>query len=339
MNCVIRHIEYLISRKDCVIIPGLGAVLAHYASAAIDVEASCIMPPKRVYSFNTGLTQSDGTLACSLSRAEGISYEKAASKVAKEVDAMVQQLHHDGEMPLGRIGILSYDSADNLIQFIPFEGDRLSALTAWLPSVRMPVAEQVAPIPQLPAVEPYVRQSHLRRFSRIAAFVALFIGICFVVSTPISIDDAALASLYPQISPITAADLSLDTAKTEAAPAPVDIVIDEPIATQEEVAEPQEPAIEAAEPQEPAIVPALPQEIQQPEAAASEGNYLIIVSSLASMADAEKYLSRAADPSLKIYVKDSKYRVYCAAFETSSQAYAALAQMQKTNANLWVCKR
>lgn len=47
----------------------------------------------------------------------------------------------------------------------------------------------------------------IRQSVRIAASIALLIGICFIASTPIQVDDAALASLSPEFKQATIEDI------------------------------------------------------------------------------------------------------------------------------------
>ena len=50
-----QHIETLLLENDCVIIPGFGGFVAHYASAQW-VEEECIyLPPTRNIGFNPQL--------------------------------------------------------------------------------------------------------------------------------------------------------------------------------------------------------------------------------------------------------------------------------------------
>ena len=59
---ITEHIEHLILRHDCVVIPGIGALIAHYIPAYIDTELECIFPPKRKLTFNPSINHNDGLL-------------------------------------------------------------------------------------------------------------------------------------------------------------------------------------------------------------------------------------------------------------------------------------
>ncbi|MDE6465278.1 MAG: SPOR domain-containing protein, partial [Duncaniella sp.] len=54
------HIEYLLLRHDCVVVPGLGALLVHEVHARFDADSCTFMPPSRSLGFNPAVTHNDG---------------------------------------------------------------------------------------------------------------------------------------------------------------------------------------------------------------------------------------------------------------------------------------
>ncbi len=115
MNNVIEHIEYLIRRHDCVVIPSWGAFIAHHQAASYDPTASLYMPPMRQISFNVNADHNDGLLTASIARKLDIPFIKAAKIVTQEVDAMKCQLEADGEISLGSIGRFVAQSESSLL--------------------------------------------------------------------------------------------------------------------------------------------------------------------------------------------------------------------------------
>lgn len=203
VNKILRHIEYMASRRDCVIIPDLGAVLGSWRSSYYDADNELLMPPTREFSFNPELRSGDGMLASSVARAEGLSYEAALRLVREDVESMWQQLRTYGDVPLGKLGVLHFSESENVVTFTPFAADRLSPATAWL----RPIAarEAIAKARSKDAGEtPMVRFSPLRRAIRIAASVAVLFGVGMIASTPISVpDDVTYASLAPEVEQIS----------------------------------------------------------------------------------------------------------------------------------------
>lgn len=115
-----RHIEYLIRRHDCVVVPGVGALLCRYEEARFDEDGGRILPPGRRLAFNRWLSDSDGLLVASVAKGEGISFERASELVASEAEQLVGMARHDGEVPVGRLGVL-YVAENNELAFEPNE--------------------------------------------------------------------------------------------------------------------------------------------------------------------------------------------------------------------------
>ncbi len=125
MDILPLHIEYLLTRHDCVIVPGLGAFIAIETEAHIDFEAGIICPRRREISFNRSVVTDDGLLSHSIARREGISYEDAHRMLAHLSSRMMADLNEEGEVSLGMTGKLVKDS-DGLINFQPRRSTILS---------------------------------------------------------------------------------------------------------------------------------------------------------------------------------------------------------------------
>ena len=57
-----QHIEVLLLENDCVIVPGFGGFVAHYAPATHVKEENLFLPPTRTIGFNPQLKLNDGVL-------------------------------------------------------------------------------------------------------------------------------------------------------------------------------------------------------------------------------------------------------------------------------------
>ena len=123
MEILPLHIEYLLTRHDCVIVPGLGAFIANETEAVIDLEAGVIRPGRREIGFNRSVVTDDGLLSHSIARREGLSYEDARRQVAHLSERMMADLDQEGEVSLGMVGKLVKDQ-EGLISFKP----RVSAI-------------------------------------------------------------------------------------------------------------------------------------------------------------------------------------------------------------------
>ncbi|MDE5870517.1 MAG: hypothetical protein K2H22_01015 [Muribaculaceae bacterium] len=119
------HIEYLLTRHDCVIVPGLGAFIATETEAYIDFETGTIRPRRREISFNSSVVTDDGLLAHSIARREGLTYEEARRQLSHLTDRMSADLDKESEVSLGMTGRLVKD-AEGLISFQPRRSEVLS---------------------------------------------------------------------------------------------------------------------------------------------------------------------------------------------------------------------
>ncbi len=125
MELLPLHIEYLLTRHDCVIVPGLGAFIATEQEAYIDFERGIIRPRRREISFNSSVVTDDGLLSHSIARREGMAYEDARRLLLHLAERMAADLEEEGEVSLGMVGRLLKDS-EGLITFQP----RRSAIAA-----------------------------------------------------------------------------------------------------------------------------------------------------------------------------------------------------------------
>ena len=147
MDILPLHIEYLLSRHDCVIVPGLGAFIATETEAIIDFEAGIILPRRREISFNSSVVTDDGLLSHSIAKREGLTYEDARRITANLAERMANDLEEEGEVSIGLIGRLVKDS-EGLVSFQP---RRSSVLSDIMPELKL--AERLMPASEIDAQE------------------------------------------------------------------------------------------------------------------------------------------------------------------------------------------
>ena len=92
-----QHIEALLLENDCVIVPGFGGFVAHYAPATHVKEENLFLPPTRTIGFNPQLKLNDGVLVQSYMSAYDTSFADATRIVEKEVSAFIEILHEEGK--------------------------------------------------------------------------------------------------------------------------------------------------------------------------------------------------------------------------------------------------
>lgn len=114
MTPITAHLEYLLQHHDCVILPGIGALIASRHAAVYSEAEGRFLPPMREICFNPAVSNDDGLLANSIARKERIPFTEARQLLQTALDSMQGVLSRDGELTLGRIGILSRDGEGTL---------------------------------------------------------------------------------------------------------------------------------------------------------------------------------------------------------------------------------
>ncbi|SHF70263.1 Sporulation related domain-containing protein [Salegentibacter echinorum] len=116
---IAKHIQDLLYRYECVILPGFGAFLSQKEPATINEETHTFFPPKKVVSFNSQLRKNDGLLANYIAQVQQVSYNEAIKIISSFVKKLDNSFQKDGKVELENIGIFYY--AEEKLQFEPFE--------------------------------------------------------------------------------------------------------------------------------------------------------------------------------------------------------------------------
>jgi len=119
MKELITHIETLLLRNDCVIVPDFGGFLAFNVPARYVEEELFFLPPMRTVGFNAQLKLNDGLLVQAYMSAYGTTFPDASKRVQKAVKEMINTLHSEGKLELKGLGLLRV-SMDNSYHFTPF---------------------------------------------------------------------------------------------------------------------------------------------------------------------------------------------------------------------------
>lgn len=298
---VIRHIQFLISRHDCVIIPGWGALIAHRLPARIDHSSSVIFPPSRIVVFNPAISHDDAMIASSIARQENCGYEAASLAVAEFSEALRRQIEAEGSVSVPRIGSFRL-TPDHTILFEPDSDGIANAGYFGLPQVSLAPLQSHASnvsaasfIPESPAV---IRTPWSHRVLRVAASVAVLVGLGLTLSTPISpyIDNGIdFASIGISRSAKT------EAAKQEFTPLPdredalLMIFRPDPASAEAPIAV-QKPAVRT-------------DDLKRPV----EGHgYYLIVASLETRQKADRYLKRHEGEGLALIEGQGRFRIYAA---------------------------
>lgn len=318
----IRHIEYLILRNDCVVIPGIGALIAHYAPARIDQELGCMFPPTRTLGFNPDLKHNDGTLASSIARGMSTGIDIATAAMSKELSAMKVQLENSGEYPLGRLGVLRLDGETLLFQ--PWETTAITPQLAGLRGIAItPVARKLKE--EMTPARPARSRSLARRVVNMAASVALLACLGITLTTPI-VENSANFAGFGTLATVSHVEEPRFTAIEQPA-ITLNIALPSPEPITEKPAAEEIAAIETAKPEKTRLNPS--------------DRYYLIVASLPTRAKAEEYIaSQPSGSELAIVNSEGRFRVYAATGNSGEQARRPLADKDfaARYPGAWVCR-
>lgn len=101
-----QHIEILLLEHDCVIVPGLGAFMAHHQPAEYSEADGLWYPPQRTVGFNAQLNINDALLPQSYADACDVSYPEALRLIEREVEGVKRTLADEGRYEFYGIGTL-----------------------------------------------------------------------------------------------------------------------------------------------------------------------------------------------------------------------------------------
>ena len=131
-----RHIEILLLRHDCVIVPDFGGFMTHHVEARYDEDEQLFLPPVRTIGFNPQLKMNDSLLVQSYIEVYDISYPEALRRIEEEVNDIRQRLSDEGSCEFNNIGTL-FMSEDEIFTFEPCEAGILTPTLYGLGSFEM----------------------------------------------------------------------------------------------------------------------------------------------------------------------------------------------------------
>lgn len=281
------HIEYLIRRHDCVILPGIGAFVASCKSSYINDEWGIMTPPKREICFNPSIVNNDGLLANSIARREKLSFEIANKLLLQAIAEMKTLLSNDKELSVGHIGNI-YLGDEDKICFKPFKNSNQSDEFWGLQPFKMSTLEQIEFAASEVVNDQKFRSDknyYIPISKRFVRYTAMFI-LVFIATMSLSLPTNNLETKqnYASVVPVTAkmvTDMMNGNVKED-----IDTIVVEDVLAEEEN-----------------VVTNIP----------DEDCYYLIVASLSTDAEAKKFIESLGDnDELKIVSTPSMSRVYVA---------------------------
>lgn len=316
MNDLALHIEYLLLSHDCVIVPGLGAFLAHRSEAHVDPSTGLLMPPSRWLGFNGDLRHNDGLLVGSVARRDRLSYEAARIAVERAVGSYMHCLEESGTLAVGSLGTLTLASGSASPVFEPSLANPIISLpTLGLSPVRLqPLADEQEGVEDEVAPVVPVRRLRPWRVAGVAASIAAVVagfGLLFSHATLPVAERHDTASIDSGIRSRVASHVV--TTPVDSIPLSREIVLN--IGHRPEAPVPVAVAPVAQAPQ----------------------RYILVVGSFPTRSQAERFMS--SDPALGVVEMDGNYRVYAATAPTMAEATANATAVAERYPSMWICRR
>lgn len=116
MENLVKYTTRLVAQYNCVIIPGLGAFLAHNVPASYSIEGATFMPPHRALGFNPQVTIDDALLVSEYIYAQHIPYDEASKMLHDDILALRRELSTKGTVCFGELGTFTVN-VDGKISF------------------------------------------------------------------------------------------------------------------------------------------------------------------------------------------------------------------------------
>ncbi|MEG1765159.1 MAG: hypothetical protein RR254_00690 [Muribaculaceae bacterium] len=336
MISIIDHIEYLVTKHDCVVIPGLGAFIAQYSCATMNDETGVFKAPERTISFNASVNYNDGLLANSIMRCEKKSYNATLSFIIDEIASYKNQLLRGGEIAIGRLGFFRqsdegaiifepFISATSINEFYGLGRVNISLLSRLEKKHESVTKTRVNDVMYVPIS---------RNVFRIAASIILLIGMTFLLSTPIIVNkNQEFASLNILSSDNKTAENIVDKIG--------DLYISRPKETVKTIVsnEKEMDAKEIKVVEKTKEEPAKRLQLTSNTATGNESCFLI-VASLRTRELAENHIAKANDPLMKVLESDGKYRIYIAAGSREElNSIISQGNIKSVYKGAWICQK
>ena len=329
MQNIFSHIAYLLTKHECVIIPGFGALI-HTPVSSKNADENVFSPPGISLGFNSELNHNDGILADSVKREQKVSYNEANKIVSDFSVQFIDLLKNKKEVSIPQVGYFGL-SEDNKINFSPATVLSANAGQYGFKNFYLPLLIDIA----TPTVTKEAEGSNnnkrsttipLRKRLLTAASVAAVALIFLLLSTPINNKEipaqyAGMFSSYIQ-EPVSFITNVPDSLISE------NIMNEDSISTEMPVQVSEDTLKTTA-----VIEEEVEKEIVPEVKPFSANGYLIIIASFPNKRDAEKRLSQLKKEfnTASIIEKSDRSRIYIRSFEDKEEAEYFLNKFRKDN--------
>ena len=307
MQIIPFYIAYLLTKHECVIVPGLGAFVVSGLEESKKEKAGLFCPPRNFLGFNPEIRHNDGLIANAIAKGENISYREACLRIYRYSDRVMDCLEKEMQIQLPCIGILEF-SARRKILFTPSSNLSCNVHAFGMDNFYLPPVRELIipedPLPPQKMVKPVERTpihlSIIRRSIAIAVSVIVLLMI-----TTMSVNNLLMQPLQ------TAQIISLPTIalpETTVVQPVEESVVESPVS---------EPPVEL---------------IEQPDLPSTP--YYIVVATLPTLHSAQiqmEQLQKEGFSTVDVVGTKNKHLIYVAKFSNKSEANTFLNQFRTKN--------
>ena len=318
MEKLVQNISRLIAQHNCVILPGVGAFLAHRVPAYYNAAEKIFMPPHRSLGFNPQVTVDDALLLSEYMNDGLLSYEEAERCLKNDIDSLRSKLSDNGVVCFGELGTFEMD-IEGKISFTPNENSIDDPQNYGFEPLL------IAPLKELKKKDIVIKRSNIGKY--VSAIAAAIVIIFVLVPFGNSIYDGSKQMSVAGFAPVDNAPKTVVTPTVEAICeiAPVEETVTEHIFTTPANAE----------------QPATVAETQKVETIIVENSkqYSIIVASTPNSKNAQlaiTELSRKMQADYKVVEGDRRFRIAIESYNSEEEANIALERIQATFSDAWV---
>lgn len=323
MENLVKYTSKLIAQHNCVIIPELGAFLAHSIPASYNAEDGIFMPPHRTLGFNSQITIDDALLLSEYIDEQQLTYEEAGKALHKDVANLRHELSSKGTVRFGELGTFSMNVTGN-ITFDPAPNGIDDPYNFGFEPILIPL------LSECDKNDIVIKRRSIKKYVSVAVAAML----TFFIFSPVG-DSAYEPSLK---AGFTAGETMLVAKEAVEEVATAELCEIEPVAdtvTETIITKPQatEPAVEVQ-----AEVVEVPATVE-PAKIENGPTYSIIVASTPNEEKANlaiQELSAKMQAEYHVVKGGGRHRIAHSSYSSNSEANDALAQVKGTFPDAWV---
>lgn len=316
MEKLIKNISKLVASNDCVIIPGVGAFLAHQVPARYNAEDNIFMPPHRALIFNPQIKVDDMLLLSEYLAGGKLSYSEALSAISKAISNFKKELSAKGTLRFGDLGTFSMNVKGEL-SFVPSPNGIDDPYNFGFEPLSLPL------LSDLEKKDIVISRNSIRKYIAVAASIA----VAFFVVAPFASKvfspsmQASISDIAPSVSTVAEPSYNVPAASDDVCNiAPVDDTITETIITEEDTLVENIPA-EANVQVEPT------------------DKFYVIVASSPNAKNAEQAVSELSlrmEAAYTVVEGDRRFRIAYGCYASMDEAAAAISSIKDVFPDAWV---